>query len=295
MSGDGKLPISVVVLTYNEERNIRDCLRSVCDWADEIFVVDSGSADHTLEIARTFTSNIVSHEFETYSRQRNWSQENLPLRNDWILHLDADERITPELAQSIQEAFRDGPPEDVEGFILRRRTVFMGRAILHGGCYPTHHLRLFRHQKGRCEDRLDNQHFLIDGPTRVLAGDMMDVLMSDLTTWLVRHARWAGLEAEQFEDRHPNGKQLAGRVIGNPLERRRWFKLWYGRAPLFIRAFAYFGFRYFFRLGFLDGMEGLIFHFLHGCFYRFYVDAKIYEARKQHKQSLNNVPASVQA
>jgi hypothetical protein len=168
----------------------------------------------------------------------------------------------------------------------------MGRAILHGGCYPTHHLRLYRHAKGCCEDRLDNQHFLVNGPTRVLPGDMMDVLMSDLTTWLVRHARWAGLEAAQLEDRSQNGVQLAGRVTGNPQERRRWFKLWYGRAPLFVRAFAYFGFRYFLRLGFLDGKEGLIFHFLHGCFYRFYVDAKIYETRKD-KASLNGTAVAV--
>jgi glycosyltransferase involved in cell wall biosynthesis len=282
-----KLPISVVVLTLNEEANIEKCLQSVCAWADEIFVVDSGSHDRTVEISSRHTPNIVIHPFENYSSQRNWAQQNLPLKNEWILHIDADERVTPELAESLRTVFAHGPSRERDGYLISRRTVFMGRAILHGGHYPAYHLRLFRRHKGQCEDRLYDQHFIVDGPVEKLNGDLIDVITSDLTVWLIRHAHWGAAEAAELAA--PAGasdNRLVGRPGGTPIERRRWLRSSvYGKAPLFLRAFAYFLYRYFLRLGFLDGKEGLIFHFLQGCFFRFYVDAKIYEMRKQNPSS----------
>jgi glycosyltransferase involved in cell wall biosynthesis len=292
VSEQGKLPVSVVVLTYNEERNIEDCLLSVQDWAGEIFVVDSGSSDRTLELCRRYTDRIVSHPFDNYSRQRNWAQDNLPMSHDWVFHIDADERVTPELAASLRSFFLDTSSGDQAGVLLSRRTVFMGRAILHGGHYPTYHLRLIRRDKGRCEDRLYDQHFWVDGPTTRIKGDLIDVITSDLTVWLTRHARWGAAEAEE-ELRSKQTKRQSVRATpdGTPIERRRWLRSSvYGRAPLFLRAFAYFFYRYFLRLGFLDGVEGLIFHFLQGCCYRFYVDAKVYEARKRLATSTGDGP-----
>jgi glycosyltransferase involved in cell wall biosynthesis len=283
----GRLPVSVVILTLNEEANIEDCLQSVCEWAGEIFVVDSGSHDRTVEIARRFTERVVLHPFENYSSQRNWAQQNLPLTNEWIFHIDADERVTPELAESFQKLFTSGSPGDADGFLISRRTIFMGRAIMHGGHYPAYHLRLFRRHKGRCEDRLYDQHFILDGPVRTIPGDLIDVITSDLTVWLIRHARWGAAEAHEMSVSADSGdNRLIGRPSGTPIERRRWLRSSiYGKAPLFLRAFAYFFYRYFLRLGFLDGREGLIFHFLQGCFFRFYVDAKIYEMRKGMNRS----------
>jgi glycosyltransferase involved in cell wall biosynthesis len=274
-----------VVLTFNEETNIEACLQSVAAWADEIFVVDSGSQDRTVEIARRYTDNIAVHAFESYSSQRNWSLDHLPLKNEWVFNIDADERVTPELAATLRNLFGSGSPKDVEGFMISRRTVFMGRAIMHGGHYPAYHLRLFRRGKGRCEDRLYDQHFIVDGPVQKIPGDLIDVITSDLTVWLVRHARWGAAEALEMSGTGPSeGNRMEGRAAGTPIERRRWLRTSvYGKAPLFLRAFAYFFYRYFVRLGFLDGREGLIFHFLQGCFFRFYVDAKIYELKKQAK------------
>jgi glycosyltransferase involved in cell wall biosynthesis len=284
----GKLPVSVIVLTYNEERNIEACLQSVVAWAGKVFVVDSGSTDRTVALARQYGAQVVTHPFENYSRQRTWAQDQLPLSFPWVFHIDADERVTPELAQSFKEVLCGGGPADVDGIIVSRRTVFLGRAILHGGHYPAYHLRLFRRARGRCEDRLYDQHFLVDGATRVVAGDLIDVITSDLTVWLVRHARWGAEEArEQMEKQAPASGRLQGRATGTPIEKRRWWRTTvYDRAPLFLRAFAYFVYRYFLRLGFLDGKEGLIFHFLQGCCFRFYVDAKIYEARRQRQNLL---------
>jgi glycosyltransferase involved in cell wall biosynthesis len=276
---DPRLPVSVVVLTYNEEANIEACLQSLSDWAGEILVVDSGSTDRTVELAERFTSRIFTHRFESYSEQRNWAQKELPLRFDWVFHVDADERVTPELAQSMRNLFEHGLPTEVSGFMVSRRTVFLGRPILHGGHYPAYHLRLFRRDLGRCEDRLYDQHFLVQGSVHPLGGDLVDVITSDLTTWLIRHAKWGAAEAQEISQKAPaDGMRVEGRLDGNPIEKRRWLRTsLYGRAPLFFRAFAYFFYRYFLRLGFLDGKEGLIFHFLQGCFFRFYVDAKIYE------------------
>lgn len=280
---DQQVPVSVIVLTHNEEVNIEACLKSIIEWAAEVFVVDSGSTDRTLEIVQQFTQNIVRHTFENYSRQRNWAQDNLLLTYEWVFHIDADERVTPELVQSIRQFFASAACENVDGLLISRRTVFLGRPILHGGVYPTYHLRLFRRHKGYCEDRLYDQHFVVNGALQLTSGDLTDVVTSDLTVWVARHARWGTLEVQEQkrEAQSDGGHRVQGRLMGTPIERRRWWRSSvYGRVPLFLRAFAYFFYRYFLRLGFLDGTEGLIFHFLQGCWYRFYVDAKLWEARR---------------
>jgi glycosyltransferase involved in cell wall biosynthesis len=278
-----KCPVSVMVLTMNEEKNIEECLQSVCDWAGEILVVDSGSTDRTLEIVRRYTPHVFSHPFENYSRQRNWALENLPIQNEWVFQIDADERVTPELAQSVKALFAGDQLNRADGYLVSRRTVFMGRPIWHGGHYPAYHLRLFLKTKGRCEERLADQHFVLNGATAKLSGDLIDVIMSDLMTWQLRHVRWAADEAHEqmTNSQEKDSLQVKASWNGTPIERRRWLRRSvYEKLPLFLRAFIYFFYRYFLRLGFLDGVEGLIFHFLHGCWYLFFVDARLYEARK---------------
>lgn len=282
-----RLPISVIVLTQDEEANLDACLRSVGEWAGEVFVVDSGSTDRTVEIARQFTPNVVVHPFENYSRQRNWAQQSLPLRFDWVFHIDADERVSDELAASLRRMFAGGMVDRLDGLMVSRRTVFLGRPIMHGGHYPAYHLRIFRRDRGQCEDRLYDQHYVVSGATQILPGDLIDVITADLTEWVRRHANWGALEAaEQLRNHDGPDTRVRGRVLGSPIERRRWLRSSvYARGPLFLRAFAYFLYRYVVRLGFLDGTEGLIFHFMQGCWYRFYVDAKIWEA--QHRSALS--------
>lgn len=249
-------------------------------------VVDSGSTDDTTAIAREAGAAVLNHAFENYAAQRNWSQEHLPWSTSWLLHLDADERLTPELVSEIDATVRDALP-DVDGFMLRKRTVFMGRWIRHGGHYPAYHLRLYRHGKGRCEARLYDQHFLVDGRVSSLQHDYIDVLTADLTTWTMRHARWAALEAREALKSATTPGQVRPTIFGSPIERRRWLRNGpYYHAPLFVRAFLYWSYRYFFRGGFLDGAEGLIFHFLQGFWYRFLVDAKIWELRQLASQEL---------
>lgn len=275
--------LTVIVLTYNEEANLPACLRSLAGLDCEVFVVDSGSADRTREIAVASGAQVLDHPFENYAAQRNWAQDNLPIRSDWLLHLDADERLTPDLVEEIREMLgvkREAETEAVDGFLLRKRTFFMGRWIRHGGHYPSYHLRLFRRGKGFCEERLYDQHFIASGKIAKLNNDYLDVLCSNIDTWIARHTRWAELEAKELlNGDHGNG-QVRSAFFGNPIERRRWLRNGlYGRAPLFVRPFLYWIYRYFFRLGFLDGKEGFIFHFLQGFWFRLLVDIKLDEIR----------------
>ncbi len=282
-----KLPLSVIILTYNEEKNIEECLKSVYDWVDEIFIVDSGSTDKTLEIAKSYTDKIYQHPFKDYGKQRNWAQDNLPINKEWIFHLDADERVSSELSEELKGIF-SRPVDIADGFLVSRKTVFMGRWIKHGGHYPAYHLRIFRKDCGRCEDRIYDQHFYVNGKIKTLKKDIIDTVTSDLDNWVFRHNRWASLEAVEtiqnkvYRRTHKNYK-IKPDIKGSPIEKKRWLRKKYYTLPMFIRPFFYFIYRYFFRLGFLDGKEGLIFHFLQGFWFRFLVDAKIYEMGKKGK------------
>lgn len=279
-----KAPISVVILTFNEEGSIRECLESVAGWADEIVVVDSFSLDRTIEIAKEFTENVYQHHFEDYSKQRNWAQENIQYLNKWVLHLDADERVTPELSEEIVEIFDKGEVRE-NGFLIKRKTIFLGRWMRFGGLYPTYHLRLFRMECGWCEQRHYDQHFLVKGKVGKLEGDIVNKTSSDLKLWAIRHIEWADAESiECMTDREDKINGVRASLFGTALERRRWEKnnLYY-KLPIFLRSFSYFFYRYLIRLGFLDGLEGLIYHFLQGLWFRFLIDALIFESKRKNR------------
>jgi glycosyltransferase involved in cell wall biosynthesis len=280
-----KLSISVIILTYNEEKNIEECLRSVYGWADEIFIVDSYSTDRTLEIARRYANKIYQHPFETQAKQFNWALDNLPISTEWIMRLDADERLTSELCNELREKL-PSMPEEVTGLYVKRRVYFMGRWIKHGGYYPIWLLRIFRRGKGRCEERLMDEHIVVtEGKTIQLKNDIIDYNRKGLSFWIEKHNQFATREMLDILaiGSHQNVSNLTinASLKGFQGSQKRWLKQnFYLKLPLFFRAFLYFIYRYFFRLGFLDGKEGLIFHFLQGFWYRFLVDAKIYEYRK---------------
>lgn len=267
---------SVIILTYNSELSIAETLQSVVQLSDDIHIVDSYSKDRTVEIAASFGAKVIEHAFENYGAQRNWAIESLSLKYAWQLHLDADERLSPELQKEIAELTEDS---EISGFYLPRLMLFLGRPIRHGGMFPTWHMRLFRTGLGRCEARKYDQHFyLTSGKTAQLKGQMTDDIRMSLSEWTFRHNRWSDAEVEEQSGSADTGR-IEGKLSGDPVERKRFLRRLYNDAPLFVRPFGLFFYRYFLRLGFLDGATGFIFFVLQTFWFRFLVDAKLYEKR----------------
>lgn len=274
------LPISVVILTFNSADTIGATVASARALSDDVHVVDSGSTDATLDIVRAAGASVTSHPFESYGAQRNWAIATLALRHPWQLHLDADERVTPELAAELRALFAgDGPPAAIAGYYVPRLVHFHGQPIRHGGMWPIHHMRLFRTGRGRCEDRKYDQHFYVDGATGTLRAPMIDDIRLSLGEWTARHNRWA--DAEVDEILAPSGSGVIQPGSGDPVAEKRALRGRYNRAPLFWRALGLFLYRYVLRLGFLDGRWGLVFFVLQTFWFRFLVDAKLHERRER--------------
>jgi glycosyltransferase involved in cell wall biosynthesis len=276
------MPFSVVILTFNAESTIGATLASARAVSDDVHVVDSFSTDRTLEIARAAGAQVVQHEFENYGAQRNWAIGTLNLRYGWELHLDADERLSEELAAALPKLTGSGQSENLVGYYIPRLVHFHGRPLRHGGMYPIYHLRLFRRRRGRCEARKYDQHFFVDGPTANLAWPMIDDIRLPLGEWTSRHNRWADAEVEELLN---PGAGVIRAGSGDPVAEKRGQRDLYYRQPMFLRAFLLFLYRYIWKRGFLDGTEGLIFYVLQTFWFRFLVDAKLYERRKAMRPS----------
>lgn len=275
---------TIIILSFNEEANLPLCLDSLNGVEAPIFVVDSGSKDRTLEIIEQRGLVYKQHPFENYSRQRNWAQANNPYNTEWVFHLDAGERFTPELVQWLNNNF--DPIRAVDGYMFSRRTMFLGKWIRYGGHYPNYHLRLYRTTKGKCEDKVYDQHFVVDGVTEVVkAGtDIIDTVTDTLQNFTIGHARWAAFEAGEIISATTEKGDVKANLFGTPIERRRWFKSKvFQKSPLFMRSFLYFFYRYFFKLGFLDGKMGLVFHLLQGFWFRFLIDAMVLESKTKNR------------
>ena len=276
----------IILLTFNEERNLGACLDSLQGLDAPLFVVDSFSTDGTLAMLDQRGVPYVQHVFENYARQRNWAQEVCPFNTPWVMHLDAGERLTPELVRWLQTEFH--PESAVDGYMFSRRTHFLGRWIRYGGHYPNYHLRLFRRTHGRCEDKAYDQHFVCDGVTQHLPPgiDIIDTVCDTLYQFTQSHARWALYEAIETVGGQMQQGEVEARLGGTPIEQKRWLKQRvFQRSPLFVRALLYYLYRYLLRGGFRDGAPGLIFHFLQGFWFRFLIDANVWELRRAVRES----------
>jgi glycosyltransferase involved in cell wall biosynthesis len=269
---------SVIILAFNSVDTIEATLTQAREISDDLHIVDSFSRDDTVALSQQHGAQVVQHAFENYGAQRNWAIDNLVLRYPWQLHLDADERLTSELIASLR-SLPDNPAQS--GFLIARTVRFLGRQMRHGGMSPTWHLRLFRNGRGRCEERQYDQHFyLSDGSAGQLQGTMIDEIRMSLSEWTARHNRWSDAEVmEQIGAM--DAVRIRPRFWGNPLERKRYLRGLYNNAPLFVRPYALFFYRYVLRLGFLDGWEGFIFWTLQTFWFRFLIDAKLFEHRKR--------------
>lgn len=278
--------ISVIILTFNEELHLKRCLANVKSLTDNIFIVDSFSTDKTLLIAKEFGAHIFQNKWENnYARQFNWALINLPINTDWVLRLDADEYLTTGLIEEIDKKLPTIESE-VNGITVPLRRVFMGRTIKRGGMGKIRMLRLFRFGKVKCEQRWMDEHMEVtEGKIVEFTHEFADDNLNNLNWWTAKHNGYAVREAIDLLDieLHLFGCQsrdFGSSKLSNQAGRKRKKKESYAKQPLFLRSFVYFVYRYFFKLGFLDGREGFLWHFLQGWWYRTLVDAKIYEIKK---------------
>ncbi len=273
--------LTVVILTKDEELHIERAIASVADIACRIVVVDSKSCDSTVDLARKAGAEIITHDFVTQAKQFNWALEQLPEDTGWILRLDADEIVSPELAQEISTRL----PllgQDIAGVDLSRRIAFMGRPIRHGGVFPVRLVRLFRYGRGHSEDRWMDEHIVVDGRVAVFTGEILDYNLKTLSSWIDKHNSYASREVVEILDAELGvlGRATQNSLGGRQVGAKRWIKEnVYARLPGGFRALAYFLYRYLFRLGFLDGVEGTAFHVLQGFWYRYLVDMKLHEVK----------------
>lgn len=268
----------VVILTFNCVGIIRETVTKASTVSAHVLVVDSGSTDGTLDVLSELGCEVLGRAFSNYSDQRNWAIAQVSNRFSWQLHLDADEVLDDAAVLSIRQALDSN---EYDAYLIRRRDYFLGRMLRHSGVNPWH-LRLFRSGVGQCEERMYDQHFISESPAGFLDGFMHDKNDLDLATWISRHNRWSDLEAQEFVGQSSAvGQTLKGRLLGDARERTRFFKMLYYLMPGTLRALGYFFYRYFLRLGFLDGRAGFYFAFFQALWFRMLVDAKIWQFRRK--------------
>ncbi|MCD7791358.1 MAG: glycosyltransferase family 2 protein [Bacteroides thetaiotaomicron] len=261
--------ITVIILTKNEEKNVAECIHSAWQIAKRVIVVDSGSTDQTVSIAQKNNAETFFHEWPGHAKQFNWALDNCDIQTQWVFRLDADERISDVLAEEIKQRLADS--DEINGFSMRWRVYFMKRWIKHGGTYKHYFTRLFRYQTGRVEEKLMDEHIIVNGKTEKLSGYLIHYDYKGLDEWLVKHIGYSNLEVAMYREQN---RYEGGNVVQ---KKKRGF---YYNLPSFMRAKLYFWYRYYIQLGFLDGKEGKIFCFLQAYWYRYLVDAKIYERER---------------
>ena len=268
----------IAVLTKDEEANISACLGSALPLKCPMLVVDSGSTDKTVEIAESMGAETAFHPFESFARSRNWILDNYGAGYDWILFLDADERISDELAVELESLGPPGP-EGPFGYYIPRRFYFLGKHLRYGRSKGYKVLRLVNPPRSRVAEHTRSfEYTRVDGPVGVLSGAMIHEDRKPLSDWIIKHDFYSTREAED---------ELAGmgRRIPAASENRKAAllnSLMVRVVPPLARPFLIFVYSYFFKLGFLDGREGFIYAFLHEFWYPLLTAAKIYEMRSEH-------------
>ena len=273
--------LTTIILTYNEEKNVANAINSIKHISKRIVVVDSYSTDKTVEIAESLGAEVIMHEFENQAKQFIFAINILQINTQWIMRLDADEVISDEAAKEIEEICLLNATTDINGIVVRFEVNFLGKKLKHGGIYPFKKMIIYKKDKGHMENRAMDEHIVLsEGKSIELKHDSFHKDYKDLSYWIDKHNKYSTREVEDYFSAN-NGDT-------NKLNKSARFKRYikyniYYKLPIGTRAHIYFIYRYYFKLGFLDGKEGKIFTFLQAYWYRFLVDAKIYEITKDKR------------
>lgn len=273
--------VTILILTKNEEKNIPRCLESVKGFAKRCVLVDSGSTDKTVEIAKSMGADVYNHSFENYAKQFNWGLDNTKITTKWVVRLDADELFTPELCEVLEEQMALHENDNVNGFVLEARLFFMDKELKHGGSRKKK-LMVFKNGFGRIENRKMDEHTVLsEGEAVEIKEPFLHYDFKDLTTYVKKLNWYATREMQDYmEGMFPKeGFDASNKDI--ELVRNRKTK--YYKAPMFWRCLAYFIYAYLIKGNCWNGKEGFIYSFLYHFYYRFLVDAKIFEQKKYNR------------
>jgi len=288
---------TAVILAFNEEQHLPRCLASLEGVASKVVVVDCYSTDATVAIAQACGARVIQHKWVNHAMQFNWALTQLKSDTKWVLRIDADEVLTPALAEEIQRCL-PGLGSEVQGVYCGRRMTFQRQMIRHGGLFPVQVLRLFHYGRGECENRWMDEHIKVAGATTRFSGELIDDNLNSLTWWTEKHNRYASREAVDLlnlEYGFMPHDSVASLLGGSQAGFKRWLKeRVYARLPGGFRALAYFLYRYVVRLGFLDGRAGFAFHFLQGFWYRYLVDAKVAEVKQHMREQEVHVTVAIE-
>ncbi len=284
------LPLTVLAVTRNEEWNIERTLASVHGWVEQILVIDSESTDATVEIASRYADEVHSLPYE-HGRIIpwifQWGLDNLAIRNDWVLILEADQSVTPALRTELEALFAAPVPHD--GYYLRRRQIFRGKPIRFGGYGGKRLLKLFRRDRAELDPVEQDTRVYVRGSLGELHGLLEEWNRKEdaILFYLEKHLRYAEAfaqeELKRRRDKPPRKTQP--RFLGTPDQRILWMKDLYQRLPLFFRPAVYFAYRYFALAGILDGANGFVFHFLQAFWFRLIVDIRLRELLRSGDRS----------
>lgn len=280
--------LAIIFLTFNEEKNLPKALASVKQLNAPIYIIDSLSTDNTESIAKEFGCVFIQNKFETHTIQWKFALEQIPENVEWVLGLDADQELLPELCAEISNTLSSEESKNISGYYICRRNYFLNKWIKYGGYYPRYLLKLFRRDKVFLdESELMDHHFYVNGKTAKLKNDLIENnLKEDLAFWKSKHIKYAELQAkEEFEKLITNN----GSLFGNQDQRRLFLKNVWNNMPLFIRPVIYFIYRYIFLLGFIDGKIGSKFHYLQAYWYRYKVDQNIYDLKAKKYKNYESI------
>jgi glycosyltransferase involved in cell wall biosynthesis len=278
------MKLTVLVLTFNEELHLARCLQSILPLTNDIVVVDCFSQDQTIAIAKQYGARVLERAWENnHSTQVNWALTQLPADTEWVMRIDADEYLTPDLITQIKEVLPT-LASDVEGVTCIRQMVFQGKLIEHGGVGANRVMRLFRYGKGQSEARWMDEHIKIGGRSVNLSGVLIDDNLRPLSWWIEKHNNYSSREAVDLLNLKygfSGTNSVASLKSSTSIGTKRWIKEnIYAKLPGGLRAWTYYVWRYIFMMGFLDGAKGAQFHFLQALWYRSLVDAKVAEVER---------------
>lgn len=278
--------ITAIILTRNEEVNIADCINSVKAIVKRIVVIDSYSTDKTVEIAQECGAEVYKHKFENYAKQYMYGVEKAQIKTMWTLRIDADERLTANSGAELEQLCNENVNTNVSGIVLRFKKNFLGKDLYHGGVYPWKKLSCYKSKFGKIENRNMDEHIILSsGKTVEMKSDCLHFDFKNLEYFVNKHNWYSSRETVDYFENITDKKDKS------ELDLKTWIKMnLYYKLPLGMRAHLYYLYRYYILRGFLDGKEGKIYAFLQAYWYRYLVDAKIYECKKMNtRYKINGV------